>query len=130
MLHVPGLFVAETKDMGRGVFTAFELNKGDTIEVCPLIIIPPEHFQKIHESNLHDYYFIWPEPKGSACIALGYGSLYNHRSNSNANIFFNIEEEEIVVEASVDIPAGSEIFIDYNGGLEEDSNLWFKPVKE
>ena len=127
MLKVPGLYITYTPEHGRGVFTAGELKKGDLIEICPVIVIPPEHVAKIHASNLHDYYFLWPEPKDSACIALGYGSLYNHKASPNAHILLDVDMMEIVFKASKDIGSGEEIFIDYNDGLDDDSALWFTP---
>jgi hypothetical protein len=81
MLHIPGLYISFSKKRGRGVFTAQDLNKGDLIEVCPLLVIPKKDVKTVHKTIIHDYYFLMKKPKGSACLALGYGSIYNHKKN-------------------------------------------------
>lgn len=57
MLHVPGLYIQDIPHKGRGVFCGHDLQEGDTIELCPVIIIPPSEVPSIHGTHLHDYYF-------------------------------------------------------------------------
>lgn len=128
MLHVPGLFIAHSEGRGRGVFTAHDIDKGDLIEVAPLIIIPKEEIADIHKTKLHDYYFLWPQPSNSACIALGYASLYNHNFQPNAQIIMDLEKQEFEITCTADIKAGQEIFLDYLDGGKDISQLWFEPV--
>lgn len=124
MLQIPGLFILKTEKKGRGVYTSITIEKGDMIEICPLIIIPPKEVEVIHQTVLHDYYFLWTKPENSACIALGFGSLYNHSSENNAEVFMDIEMNEIEFRASRKINAGTEIFIDYNDGCKHP--VWFE----
>lgn len=124
MLQIPGLFILKTEKRGRGVFTSIAIEKGDMIEICPLIIIPPKEVEVIHQTVLHDYYFLWEAPIDSACIALGFGSLYNHSPINNAEVFMDKETHEIEFRASRTINAGSEIFIDYNAGCKH--AVWFE----
>ena len=56
MLHIPGLYIANSSNRGRGVFTAQEIETGDLIEICPLLIIPKKDVSAIHKTVLHDYY--------------------------------------------------------------------------
>ena len=128
MLHIPGLFIAHSEGRGRGVFTAHEVRKGDLIEVAPLVIIPKKEIENIHATKLHDYYFLWPQPEGSACIALGYASLYNHNFTPNAQIIMDIEKQEFEITCIRSIDAGDEIFVDYLDGGKEISTLWFEPI--
>ena len=128
MLHVPGLFVAYTNERNRGVFTSEVLQKGDLIEICPIIKIPIEDLSHIHQTCLHDYYFVWRESGYGACIALGYGSLYNHKKNPNAQIVLNYPDCTIHFEATCLIHQGEEICIDYTGGVKSKHRLWFDPV--
>ncbi len=123
MLQIPGLFIVKTENRGRGVFTSVTIETGDMIEICPLIIIPPNEVKSIHKTILHDYYFLWTEPAYSACIALGFGSLYNHNAANNAEVFMDVETQEIEFRACKTIIAGEEIFIDYNDGSKE--AVWF-----
>lgn len=110
-------------DKGRSMFTGEEINQKDVIESCPVILIPQEQKEQIHSSVLHDYYFVWPN--GDLAIALGYGSLYNHSENPNAEIVFDLAEREIIIQAKRGIKAGDEILIDYRDG-DLNHELWFK----
>ncbi len=122
--HIPGLFLTEN-EKGRAVYTAQDLNPQDIIEVCPVILIPSAQQIQIHESVLHDYYFIWPE--GGIALALGYGSIYNHSSAPNAQVIFDIDAREIIIECTKAISGGDEILIDYTGGSKK-TTLWFNAL--
>jgi hypothetical protein len=95
------------------------------IEICPLIMIPGDQLSLINETAIYDYYFLWPGEEGLACLALGYGSLYNHTEIPNAEVTFDLSEFTIIVIASQPIEAGEEIFINYQGGVEKAPELWF-----
>lgn len=123
MQHIPGLYINSTSERGRGVFTAIEVPKGSTIEICPVIVLPAKDYQKIHDSFLHDYYFIW-QGENETALALGYGSLYNHDNNSNADYEMDFEAQTISIIAQRDIDADEEITIDYTNGVDR-STLWF-----
>lgn len=126
MLHIPGLYVAESEGRGRGVFTSIDISKGDIIEFCPLIIIPPNQKPLIDKTILHDYYFEWPEPKGATCLPLGYGCIYNHSITPNIEIVLDIEGKTLQFHCLKATAAGSELLFDYTGGEEEE--LWFEVV--
>ena len=126
MLHIPGLFISESEERGRGVFTGHPLSPEDIIEVCPLILLEAKDVSKVHETVLHDYYFVYPAAEGMACIALGYGSLYNHSSNPNADVDFDLDQQQIQIRCLRPIAAGEEVLIDYANG-EEGKTLWFTP---
>ena len=99
---------------GRGVFADKEFVKGDLIEVCPVLLLSEHDIHMAwvaHSSMLERYYFDYDE-KHSA-IALGYGSLYNHSNNANANYSSNTLDQEVVIYARKKIKKGSQIFINY-----------------
>lgn len=125
MQRLASLYIAETDNRGRGVFTAEDLHAGDVIEVCPVIIIPKRELPIIHKTVLHDYYFLWGEKLDDCAIALGYGSLYNHELHPNANFILDLENLTIDIEAIRDIGAGEEITINYHGEPGDESELWF-----
>lgn len=128
MLHIPGLYITETEERGRGVFSAHALETDDIVEFCPLILIPAKDLEKVHQTILHDYYFLYPDSQqeGMACIALGYGSLYNHSAQPNAIVDFDLDNQQIQIRCITNITAGAEILINYNGD-EQEKGLWFKP---
>jgi SET domain-containing protein len=125
MHQIPGLYTANTSDRGRGVFTSIDINAGDTIEVCPVIIIPKSQLPIIHKTVLHDYYFLWGEDMDECAIALGFGSLYNHEIHSNANFILDLEHLTIDIVAIKAIPAGAEITLNYHGEPGDEGALWF-----
>jgi uncharacterized protein len=124
MQRISGLYIAET-DFGRGVFTSIDISEGDLIEVCPIILIPKRELPIIHKTVLHDYYFLWGENLEDCAIALGNGSMYNHRLHPNANFILDIENKTIDIEAIKDIAAGEEITLNYNGEPGDEGELWF-----
>lgn len=125
MQQVPTLFITDSPLGGRGVFVGEDLPAGSFIEICPVIIISEADKKKIHETLLHDYYFLWGIDEKKAAIALGYGSLYNHSYTPNAQFVAILEEESILIESILSIEAGNEITINYNGASDDQSPLWF-----
>jgi len=125
MNQIPGLFISEIPKKGRGVYTSMDITSGDTIEICPVIIIPKLQLPIIHKTILHDYYFLWGEHMEDCAIALGFGSLYNHEVHPNANFILDLENNTIDIVAIQNISAGSEITINYHGEPGDEGDLWF-----
>ena len=124
MYRHPELYVREVPGRGRGVFCGSALKQGDLVELCPVLVLPKGDFDKIHGSHLHDYYFLW-EHEGETALALGYGSLYNHATESNADYEMDFAARTIAIIAQRDIAADEEICIDYTDGVDA-STLWFE----
>jgi len=99
MLHIPSLYIAQSPLRGRGVFTAKVVDNESLIEICPLLVIPAEQVLTIHQTIIHDYYFLLPDSNGAACIPLGYGCVYNHSETPNAEVRIDIENEQIEIHA-------------------------------
>jgi SET domain-containing protein len=125
MHQIPGLYVLETASKGRGVFTSIDLKKGDMIEVCQVIILPKVELPILHKTSLHDYYFLWGKDRDQCVIALGFGSLYNHSTNRNANFKIDMVDNTIDVYAIKDIKAGEEITFNYHEDPGDQPPLWF-----
>jgi SET domain-containing protein len=126
MQRLPGIYFAPSEKGGRGVFSAIHISEGTLIEVCPMIVLPEEDFQKIHDSTLHDYYFLWGDEENQCAIALGFGSLYNHDYEPNARYFVDPEEETMEIYAIREIFPGDEITVTYNGHPDDKSLVWFE----
>ena len=125
--QIPFLYISESPLGGRGVFTSKAIHINDLIEICPVIILSNEDTRKIHDTHLHDYYFVWSLEEKTSAIALGYGSIYNHSANPNAAFNIEAESETIKINASKDIEAGGEVTLDYIGLKDADIKLWFVP---
>lgn len=109
---------------GRGVFALQDIKKDETIEICPVIVIPDRSVLKLIGSVLDDYVFNWGEVTewgenlNKLAIALGYGSLYNHSYRPNARYRRNYKENSLHFIAIQDIRKDEEIKVNYNGNPE------------
>jgi hypothetical protein len=128
MLHIPSIYIAESEERGRGVFTSESIDNEDIIEICPLIFIPKEQLPFLDKTIIYDYYFLMPDDSENACLPLGYGMLYNHSAEPNAEVVFDLDNNYIQIHCIQAIAAGEEIFINYQNVADEDEKpkLWFK----
>ena len=124
--QLPGLYLLET-NKGRAVYTTEVIPKGSIIELCPVIKLNPKDTALIHQTALHDFYFLWDELEKTSAIALGYGSLYNHSADPNALFELILNEQEIRFIALHDISSNSEITINYLAKEIKEYKLWFTP---
>ena len=120
----PGLYYAPSGRHRLGVYCLEEIQAGSVIEICPIILIPPDQAKEIVRGYiLYDYYFEWK--KEHIALALGYGSLYNHSSTPNAFFEPDYQRQLILFKAAIEIPAGQEILVDYHAGTPEEK-VWFE----
>ncbi|HPE96412.1 MAG: SET domain-containing protein [Chitinophagales bacterium] len=124
---LPGyLFVARTKDKGRGVFTSRAISKGEVIEVCPMIVFSRKDRLYIDSTFLYEYYFEWGKNQKKGALALGFGSVYNHSYQPNARYEPDFDLNIMEFIAIRDIVAGEEITTNYNYDPEDDSPVWWE----
>jgi len=69
------IYIAPSGLEGRGVFAAQDIDKGEIIEICPVIVLTKKERTTINGTLLHDYYFQWGKNQKKAAIVLGYGSI-------------------------------------------------------
>ncbi len=120
------IYVAYSEVHGKGVFAARDIEAGEVIEVCPIILFPKSQLADIRKTVLDDYYFDWGEEGEWYALCLGNGSLYNHSYEPNAEYGMDFEAQTIDFYCLKDIPAGDEIFINYNGDADNRSKVWFE----
>lgn len=123
MLHIPSLYIAPSARGGRGVFTYEAVVEGSVIEISPVIVLPASDLPLIHQTHLHDYYFLWENKQ--CAIVLGYGSLYNHAGEPNADYRMDYEDRSVSFFCKQSIAAGEEITVNYVKGGNEQRKLWF-----
>jgi SET domain-containing protein len=119
------IYIAETKLMGRGVFTSANIDEGTVIEESPVIVMSKEERKLLDQTLLHDYIFEWGEKKDQCCMALGYIPVYNHSYRSNCEYEMDFKKEMIAIRTMHFIKAGEELFINYNGAWNDDKSVWF-----
>ncbi len=104
---------------GLGVFALHDIAAGDIVERCPVLVVGGDEAEQVSVGALAHHLWDWGE--GAVAVALGYGSLYNHAEDPNAEC--GAADGQLLIIARRDIAAGDEITIDYtNGGAQE---LWF-----
>jgi uncharacterized protein len=123
---LPCLFIAETVEMGRGVFTSENIRKGTMIEESPVIVMTAEERKWLDKTLLHDYIFEWGEKKDKCCMALGYVAVYNHSYRSNCEYEMDFDKQVIIIKAVHFIKVGEELFINYNGIWNDSKGVWFE----
>ena len=115
--------IKDSGEMGRGVFASENIKKGETIEVAPILVLQFEDFVETRWNLLFEYYF-WLDDE--VVLALGYGSMYNHAADSNAEYKIDIKNKSIAFNALRDIKEGEEIFFNYKGSTSAKAPLWFE----
>lgn len=105
--------VKKSRTHGYGVFADKTIQKGETIEECYVLIT------KGKDKALEDYYF---DGDGKYALLTGFGIIYNHSDEDNAEYFINVKRRLATIKALRKIMKGEEIFVSYG----ED---WFKDRK-
>ncbi|HUM51211.1 MAG TPA: SET domain-containing protein-lysine N-methyltransferase [Chitinophagales bacterium] len=122
------LYLKKVRNKGRAVFCTVDLNEGDIIEVCPVILLTPQDCKLLDKTTLYHYYFQWGNDGKSGGMVLGYGPMYNHSYNPNAVYEAFYEKMIWRIKARRHIPANTEITINYNFYPEEQTPVWFDKV--
>lgn len=101
---------------GRGVVATQNIKKGEIIEYCPVIFLSDKEVDFIkNKSDILKFYYLWQYAIDKYCLMLGYGSLYNHSSNPNADVDYNTKKSKnyLIFQAIKNIKSGEEIVYDY-----------------
>lgn len=125
-MRLPCLFIAETEQKGRAVFTNEALEAGTLLETAPVIVMTGEERKLIDQTRLHDYIFVWGDENDQCAMALGWISVYNHSYQSNAEYYMDFETEQMFVKTVWPIAAGEEVTINYNGTWNDETKVWFE----
>lgn len=110
-------------EFNRGVFARTDIKKGQLFHQAPVVAYPNEQHAHIEKTMLGDYAFEYGT--NHSAILLGYGMLFNHSYEPNATYDINFENDSFDFFAYADIKAGDEVFINYNGEVDDKEQLWF-----
>ena len=105
------IVVGDSPIHGQGVFAAVDLKKGEVIERCPYLVIDDDDLAE--ENRLNDYLFTSPDVSTDYLVIMGYGMMYNHSSDPNAEWEIDDDNRFVKFSATKDIKAGEEVFQDY-----------------
>lgn len=114
-------------EFNRGVFASVYIKKGTLFHQAPVIAYPNEEHEHIEKTLLADYAFEYGI--GRSAILLGYGMLFNHSYTPNADYEINFDNHTFDFFAYKDIKQGEEVFINYNGDIDDQDALWFQEEK-
>ncbi len=118
------LYISHTGLKGRGVFSDCTIERGEVIERCPILEIPPQEIKHLEATMLYNYYFTWGKQQKSGAVILGLGSLYNHSYTPNASYVPRLEDDVVDFIAIKKILSNDEVLINYNGSPNDKSPLW------
>ena len=100
-----------TNGKGRGVFAKENIKVGEIVEIAPIILEAENKI--IKDSNVMQYVFYSDTTETEYAIAFGYGSMYNHSDNHNAEWKVDKQNLKLIVTSVRDIPKGAEIYVSY-----------------
>ncbi len=125
------IIVRRTGKKGRGVFALKDFKAGEIVESCPVINITPKERKRLEKTIFNFYIYPWRSTR-SGCLALGYGSIYNHSFNPNADWKQNFKTNSMVYRAIKPIKKGEEVLVNYNGEPDDMTPIptdWFEVEK-
>lgn len=119
------LYIADTDQMGRGVFTSEDISKGSVVEIAPVLVMSATERKLLDKTLLHDYIFEWGNGSKECCMALGWVSVYNHSYKSNCEYEMDYARKTITIKTVRKVKAGEELFINYSGSWNATKKVWF-----
>ncbi len=123
-MHLP-FELKRTPRKGLGIYATEDIQKGDIIEKAPVLPMTPTERKHAGKTILNHYMYPWRSTR-SACIAFGYGSIYNHSFTPNADWKQNFKTKSMVYTALREIKKGEEITVNYNGEPDDMTPIqWF-----
>lgn len=123
---LPILTIAPSAQRGRGVFATESIEVGTTIEISPVLVVNSTERAELEKTILYDYIFEWGDDLLSACVALGYLSIYNHSYAANCVYEMDFNNATISITTVKPVAAGDELFINYNAEPDNTKPIWFE----
>jgi uncharacterized protein len=101
------------KGMGRGLVSVKPVKRGQVVHIAEVIHLSRKDAKTVSKTLLDSY--VYDLGSGTVGIALGLGSLFNHKQDNN--IDFKIKSKAgrklIYYVANCNIPAGQQLFLNY-----------------
>lgn len=119
------LYIKDSENRGRGVFTTQNIPANTVIEISPVIELTVKERKQIEGTKLYHYIFEWGTTRRKAAMALGYVSMYNHSFKPNCEYEMDYEKQNITIRTLKPVKKGEELYFSYNGNPDDQSPLWF-----
>ena len=126
----PGSIKDTGTPKGRGVFATKHIPQGEVVEICPVIVLSLDWDDLPSELRL--VVFAWgnlTKQEPASCVALGWGSMYNHANPANLRYSAIQTEQCLQFTAARSIDEGEELTINYNetnGDIMSADDVWFE----
>ena len=105
------------------------IKRGEIIETCPALIFNAKERKYLEKTPLSHYVYPWRSTR-TAMVLMGYGFIYNHSFEPNADWKQNFKTSSMVYRAIKPIKKGEEILVNYNGEPDDKREIdWFDVVK-
>jgi hypothetical protein len=127
-----GIFRHTGTSRGRGVYASRTIERGEIVEVCPVVLLPGPFMQLPLE--VRRIVFPWGELAGEDsiyAISLGYGGIYNHANPANLYYAALVRSGCLQFTAARRIAVGEEMTINFNslsGDIASDADTWFESL--
>ena len=114
------VMLVDIKGKGRGVVATQLIKKGEVIEICPTIVLSNLESEFIRtRSNKLKFYALELLKENVHVLHLGYGMLYNHSPEPNAEIEYD-GSDFVVFRSLKDVNPGEEVVYDYGFDEQEE----------
>ena len=113
----PAIYIARSDTHRWGVFTSEDIKKGDVLQESPYCTFNEKEIKKSKVVTRYTYATCGEHRVKDLVLGFGFAAMYNH-SEEYCNAAYQLDTVNEVMRhyAVEDIPADSEIFIDYGCG--------------
>lgn len=101
-------------DGGNGVFLTQDVGVWDILDVSPIQVVAKESIRGTPSENYAFDGALFGQ--GLSVVPTGFIRYINHSDQPNCIQSTKVEEREMLVRALVDMPSGTELFINYGEG--------------
>jgi SET domain len=127
----PAIYIKDTGTArGRGAFAARRFSSGDVVESCPVVLFHGK--ASAVPGEVRRLLFNWSvlaNTLSTHCLALGYGSLYNHDNPASMRYEADVPGQLMHFIATREIATDEELTVNYNargGGHLSLDDSWFR----
>jgi SET domain-containing protein len=123
--HLKLTKVINTKTMGRGVAALVSFKAGDIVETSPCLLVDDLDDRELQKTDLKLYVFDTHMRGGMPriALALGNGSLFNHRKTANITYSYDEKSNCMIFVAIHNIKKGEQLFINYGYNAAQECKI-------
>jgi SET domain-containing protein len=114
--------ITYSEQYGREVTSLKLIPKGTIVALCELLVLSEQDTKTVDSTDLKYYVFKYNETQD--CLVMGEGEIFNHSDTPNTEYKLVQHEgrSKMQFTALDDIPAGTQLFTDYNADIKVNTN--------